>query len=93
MKENIGLRARRRHAASCKSCRSVKNAKAAYRIMIWKDEHMIDTLTIAHAETGDFNSAVQYAAQALTVKGISADSTKVFQQHLAFFQQHKPIVL
>ena len=61
--------------------------------MIWKGEHMIDTLTIAYAETGDFNSAVQYAAQALAVKGISPDSTKAFQQHLAFFQQHKAIGL
>ena len=72
---------------------AVKDAKAACSIMIWKDEQMIDTLAAAYAETGDFNSAVQYAAQALAVKGISADSTKLFQQHLALFQQHKPIRL
>jgi Tfp pilus assembly protein PilF len=65
---------------------AVKDAKSACSIMIWKDEHMIDTLAAAYAETGDFNSAVQYAAQALAVKGISADSTKLFQQHLALFQ-------
>jgi Tfp pilus assembly protein PilF len=70
---------------------AVKDAKAACSIMIWKDEHMIDTLAVAYAETGDFNSAVQYAAQAMAVKGISADSTKLFQHHLALFQQHKPI--
>jgi tetratricopeptide (TPR) repeat protein len=72
---------------------AVKDAKAACSIMIWKDEHMIDTLAVACAETGDFNSAVQYAAQALAVKGISPDSTKLFKQHLALFQQHKPIRL
>jgi Tfp pilus assembly protein PilF len=72
---------------------AVKDAKAACSIMIWKDEHMIDTLAVAYAETGDFNSAVQYAAQALAVKGILPDSTKLFQQHLASFQQHKPIRL
>ena len=72
---------------------AVKDAKAACSIMIWKDEHMIDTLAVAYAETGDFNSAVQYASQALTVKGISADSTRLFQQHLALFQQNKPIRL
>jgi Tfp pilus assembly protein PilF len=72
---------------------AVKDARAACSIMIWKDEHMIDTLAVAYAETGDFNSAVQYAAQALAMKGISADSTKLFQQHLALFQQHKPIRL
>jgi Tfp pilus assembly protein PilF len=70
---------------------AVKDAKAACSIMIWKDEHMIDTLAAAYAETGDFNSAVQYAAQALAMKGISPDSTKLFQQHLALFQQRKPI--
>ena len=64
---------------------AVKDAKAACSIMIWKDEQMIDTLAAAYAETGDFNSAVQYASQALAVKGISPNSTKVFQQHLGCF--------
>jgi Tfp pilus assembly protein PilF len=72
---------------------AIKDAKAACSIMVWKDEHMIDTLGVAYAEAGDFNSAVQYAAQALAVKGISPDSTKLFQQHLALFQQRKPIRL
>ena len=72
---------------------AVKDAKAACSIMIWKDEHMIDTLAVAYAETGDFNSAIQYAAQALAVKGLSPDSTKLFQQHVALFQQGKPIRL
>jgi Tfp pilus assembly protein PilF len=72
---------------------AVKDAKAACSIMIWKDEHMIDTLAVAYAETGDFNFAVQYAGQALAVKGVSPDSTKLFQQHLALFQQRKPIRL
>jgi Tfp pilus assembly protein PilF len=70
---------------------AVKDAKAACSIMMWKDEHMIDTLAAAYAETGDFNSAIQYASQALAVKGISPDNTKLFQQHLALFQQRKPI--
>jgi Tfp pilus assembly protein PilF len=73
--------------------KAVKDAKAACSIMMWKDEHMIDTLAVAYAETGDFNSAIQFAAQALAVKGISSNSTKMFQQHLASFQQRKPIRL
>ena len=72
---------------------AVKDAKAACSIMVWKDENMIDTLAAAYAETGDFNSAVQYASQALAVKGISPNSAKLFQQHLALFQQQKPIRL
>ena len=72
---------------------AIKDAKAACSIMVWKDEHMIDTLAVAYAETGDFNSAVQYVSQALAVKGISPDSTKLFQRHLTLFQQHKPVRL
>jgi Tfp pilus assembly protein PilF len=68
---------------------AVKDAKAACSIMAWKDEGMIDTLAAAYAETGDFDSAVRYAAQALAVKGISAQDAKVFDQHLALFQQRK----
>jgi hypothetical protein len=51
----------------------------------WKDEDMIDTLAAAYAETGDFDSAVRYAAQALAVKGISPDDAKVFREHVAWF--------
>ena len=71
----------------------MKDAKAACSIMIWKDEHMIDTLAVAYAEVGDFNSAVQYVSQALAMKGISPDGAKLFQKHLTLFQQHKPIRL
>jgi tetratricopeptide (TPR) repeat protein len=70
---------------------AVKDAKAACSIMRWKDEDMIDTLAAAYAETGDFDSAVQYVSQALSVKGISPESAKVFREHLAWFQQRKRI--
>jgi Tfp pilus assembly protein PilF len=70
---------------------AVKEAKAACSIMIWKDEQMMDVLAAAYAEIGDFNSAIQYVSQALAMKGISPDNTKLFQQHLALFQQRKAI--
>jgi tetratricopeptide (TPR) repeat protein len=70
---------------------AVKDAKAACSIMAWKDEDMIDTLAAAYAETGDFDSAVRYAAQALAVKGISPQDAKAFREHLAWFQQRKRI--
>src|SRR4030095_5032080 len=68
---------------------AVKDGKAACNIMQWKDESMIDTLAAAYAETGDFDSAVRYAAQALAVKGISAQDDKAIREHLAWFQQRK----
>ena len=70
---------------------AIRDAKAACSIMSWKDEDMIDTLAAAYAEAGDFDSAVRYAAQALAVKGISSEDAKVFGEHLAWFQQRKPI--
>ena len=68
---------------------AVKDAKAACSIMQWKDEDMIDTLAAAYAEMGDFDSAVRYAAQALAVKGISAQEAEAFREHVTLFQQRK----
>src|SRR6266567_2809175 len=70
---------------------AVKDAKAACSIMQWKDEDMIDTLAVAYAEAGDFDSAVQYVSQALAAKGISPEDAKVFREHLAWFQQRKRV--
>jgi len=72
---------------------AVKDAKAACSIMVWKDEHMIDTLAAAYAETGDFGSAMRYAQQALAVKGISEVDSQKIQRHLELFKQNKPIRL
>src|SRR6266542_2612100 len=70
---------------------AVKDAKAACSIMQWKDEDMIDTLAVAYAEAGDFDSAVQYVSQALAAKGISPEDAKVFREPLAWFQQRKRV--
>jgi Tfp pilus assembly protein PilF len=70
---------------------AVKDAKAACSIVAWKDEDMIDTLAAACAETGDFDSAVRYAQQALAIKDISPRVSKRIQGHLVLFQRHQPI--
>jgi tetratricopeptide (TPR) repeat protein len=72
---------------------AIKDAKAACSITVWKDENMIDTLAAAYAEIGDFNSAVQYAQQALAIKDISPTDSQKIRRHLELFQQHKPIRL
>jgi tetratricopeptide (TPR) repeat protein len=72
---------------------AVKDAKAACSIQEWKDETTIDTLAAAYAETGDFDSAVQFASQALTVKDISPADSKRIRGHLELFQQRKAIRL
>ncbi len=72
---------------------AIKDAKAACSIFEWRDENTIDALAAAYAETGDFDSAVRYAAQALAVKGIAPIDQKHIQRHLTLFQQHQPIRL
>jgi len=70
---------------------AVKDAKAACSIQEWKDETTIDTLAAAYGETGDFDSAVRYAQQALAVKDISPTDYKRIQRHLELFTQQKPV--
>ena len=70
---------------------AVEDAKIACKLTNWSDEAAIDSLAMAYAETGDFDSAMRYAAQALSVKGISSETSKVIQRHLASFKEPKPI--
>jgi tetratricopeptide (TPR) repeat protein len=91
------LRARAWFLATCNDAsfrngvQAVQDAKLACKLTNWNDEISIDTLAAAYAETGDFDSASQYAQQALGVSGISAPNSKRTQSHLALFKQRKPI--
>jgi tetratricopeptide (TPR) repeat protein len=70
---------------------AVQDAKIACKLTNWTDESTIDSLAAAYAETGDFDSAVRYAEQALTVSGITSVASKMIQRHLASFKEHKLI--
>ncbi len=72
---------------------AVQDAKIACKLTSWNDESAIDTLAVAYAEVGDFDSAVRYAQQALAIKGVTPTGSKKIQRHLESFQQHKPIRL
>ena len=69
----------------------MQDAKIACKLTNWNDEAAIDSLVMAYAETSDFDSALRYATQAPTVKGISSEASKMIQGHLASFKEHKPI--
>jgi tetratricopeptide (TPR) repeat protein len=71
--------------------KAVQDAKLACKLTNWTDEIAIDSLAVAYAETGDFDSATQYAEQALGIKGISSTTSNIIQRHLASFKQRKPI--
>ena len=70
---------------------ALKDAKTACNLILWKDADMIDTLALAYAETGDFDSAVRYEEKALRTKEITDSETKICQQHLELFKQHRSI--
>lgn len=70
---------------------AVQDAKIACKLTNWSDEAAIDALALSYAEAGDFDSAVRYAEQALTIKGISSEASKMIQRHLASFKEHKPV--
>jgi tetratricopeptide (TPR) repeat protein len=70
--------------------RAVQDAKIACKLTNWTDESAIDTLAVACAEIGDFDSAVRYAESALALKDLSPEGSKKIQRHLGLFKQHKP---
>jgi tetratricopeptide (TPR) repeat protein len=91
------LRERARIRATCPDSAfrdgqaAVKDAMNACKLMRWQDERSIEVLAMAYAETGDFDSAVRYAEQALATKGISPAYSKKVQRHLTLFRQHQPL--
>ena len=79
------------HSSFRNGAQAVQDAKLACKLTKWNDEIAIVTLAAASAEVGDFDSAVRYAQQALTVKDISPRVSKRIQRDLELFKQHKPV--
>jgi tellurite resistance protein len=70
---------------------ALKDATAACKLIGWKDEDMIDTLAMACAEVGDFDSAVRYEEKALAIKGVKTSDSERLQAHLDSFKQRRPL--
>jgi Flp pilus assembly protein TadD len=69
--------------------RAVEVATRACSLTEWKDPSMVDTLAAAHAEAGDFDSAVKWQTRAidlLTDENQKAD----FRSRLRLYQARKP---
>ena len=67
---------------------AVKLAKKACEFSKGKDWYHLDTLAAAHAESGNFKDAVDYAQKALDV---APENKRVLcQQQLARFKEKKP---
>jgi tetratricopeptide (TPR) repeat protein len=74
---------------------AIEDAKLACGATIYRNAAFIDTLAAAHAEAGDFDSAVRYEERALATENASreqsAEIKRKLQQHLALFKQHRPV--
>jgi tetratricopeptide (TPR) repeat protein len=69
---------------------AVEDAKKACSITQWREADPIDTLAVASAEAGDFDSAVRYLERAMKAYD-AGEMQKTLEQHLAMFKQHRPI--
>jgi len=69
---------------------AIEDAKKACTITQWREADSIDTLAIACAESGDFESAVRYVEKAIQAYDAS-EMTKTLQQHMAMFKEHRRV--
>ena len=70
---------------------AIEDAKRACNLTVWKNAGLIDTLAVAYAATGDFDSSLRYEEQAIRVAGPSYQTLNELQQHGDLFKQHRPL--
>ena len=69
---------------------AINDAKKACTITQWKEANSIDTLAVAYAASGDFNSAVKYVQQAMSAYD-AGEMSKTLHEHAARFNARRPI--
>lgn len=70
---------------------AVKLATRACELTAWKNGDYIDTLAAAHAETGDFDKAIEFQKQALKFPEFEKKHGSNARRQLELFAQKKPI--
>ncbi|MBV9010054.1 MAG: hypothetical protein JO354_12950 [Verrucomicrobia bacterium] len=68
---------------------AIKDATTSCKLSEWRNEDMIDTLALAYAKAGDFDSAIRYEQRALGAKDLSSDEMRELQHNLAAYKQHR----
>jgi tetratricopeptide (TPR) repeat protein len=76
---------------------SLRDGKEAIRVSMracelskWKEPYRIEALAAAHAETGDFEQAVNFQTQAINMKSEYGPVDKKTREHLALYRDNKP---
>jgi len=70
--------------------RDVELATKANELTAGKDPSVLDAMAAAHAETGDFDKAVEYQKKALADKAFGKDSGEKARERLKLYEQKKP---
>ena len=70
---------------------ALQDALTACRMRLWKDSIALAALACAYAENADFDSAIRYAAQAISMESDGSYAARKFRKHLTLFQQHRPV--
>jgi tetratricopeptide (TPR) repeat protein len=74
---------------------AVEDATVACRTTLYKRAYMLDTLAVAYAEAGDFDSALRFEERAIAVENSaseqSAKTKQALQRNLALLKQHRPV--
>lgn len=74
---------------------AVADATVACRTTLYKRAYMIDTLAIAYAEAGDFDSARRFEERAIAVENSATEQSEkikeALQRNLVSLNQHRPV--
>jgi tetratricopeptide (TPR) repeat protein len=73
---------------------AISQARTGCEATAWKNAEIIDTLAVAYAETGDFDSALRFQERAFAVEQSSKEHKpeliEHMSKHLESFKQHRP---
>ena len=70
--------------------KAVGLATNACEVSGWDNFNWIDTLAAAHAEAGDFDSAIKYQNKAIELNPTDAEFLKGANERLTLYKNHKP---